>query len=64
MNYTVTIYDERFESGPRLVGEHKNVPENWTRRDILDRFGVQDHLCVYKNHNECIQHGSRFEHDR
>lgn len=45
---TISVYDERFESGPRLVGEHENVPSTWTKKDVMERFGIGEHLSVYE----------------
>jgi len=28
----------------RLSAEHDNIPEDWTARDILERFGIREHL--------------------
>lgn len=70
MPRTILVYDERFESGPRFVAAHKNVPDNWTARDIMERLGLSDHLCIYAEDDdkpptrETIIHvGSRYEHE-
>jgi hypothetical protein len=44
---TIKVYDERF-GGIVFVGEHKNVPEEWTVDNILKRFGIDRHLRVYQ----------------
>lgn len=60
----IYVYDERFESGPRFVAMHKNVPSEWTGEMILNRLGLSAHLCVYEEKagkkDVCIQHGDRY----
>jgi hypothetical protein len=68
MSWSIEIYDERPEiverrGGPVHVATHGNVPENWSNRDIVERFGIGEHLSVYRSApgeaRRCIQEGRR-----
>jgi hypothetical protein len=66
MGETILIYDERYESGPRFIGSFRNVPEDWTAKETLVRYGIGEHLCVYRDTfvpKNCIHHGKRFRSD-
>lgn len=64
MSISVLVWDERFESGPIFVGEHKNVPADWSKKDIMDRYGLGEHLCVYREADGktvVLNHGDRYD---
>ena len=49
MAKTIRVYDGRpsalYSGG--LIAEHRNVPSEWTRRDIIERLGIASHLDVF-----------------
>lgn len=66
MGKTILVYDERFESGPRFVASFENVPEDWTVKETMVRYGIGEHLCVYMERfvpANRIHYGTRFRND-
>lgn len=60
----IEVWDQRFAGRETRVGRHENVPHNWLLRDILERFGIGDHLAVYEmatddSRGKCLQPGRR-----
>lgn len=63
MGNTYLVYDERFEAGPKFVASFDNVPEDWTTAELMKRYGIADHLCVYLENfrmKNCVHNGTRF----
>jgi hypothetical protein len=63
MGQTILVYDERFEAGPKFVSMFDKVPEEWTTEEMMKRYGIGKHLCVYAERfvpQNCVHHGTRF----
>ncbi len=64
-NVLMEVYDERPELGaPRLVHTFTNVPKHWTNVEAVSRYGIAEHLTVYRTDGGgtarvIIQHGRR-----
>jgi hypothetical protein len=69
MSWTIHVYDERPEI-VELRGDKKHVatfqlvPESWTTKDVIERFGIAEHLTVYRSFDggkwTVIQEGRRY----
>lgn len=42
---TIRVYDDRV-ARPGPIAIHPNVPDSWSTKDILERFGIGEHLRV------------------
>lgn len=60
----IEVWDHRFAGNETRVGRHANVPHDWLLRDIVERFGIGDHLAIYEmatddSRGKCLQPGKR-----
>jgi hypothetical protein len=61
---TIEVWDERayLPSTPKRVGQHNNVPSDWTTATIIKRYGIAEHLTVYRSAagetRRVVRHGS------
>ena len=70
-NCTIQVTDERPEivdargGQIKIVAQFPNVPENWETKDILQRFGIAEHLTVWRSYDggarRMIQEGRRYK---
>jgi hypothetical protein len=58
---TLEVRDERQELSPRIVARHTPIPDGWTPAQILEYFGVSEHLRAVLIHpdgeRQVIQEG-------
>lgn len=65
-NMVIRVADERpeLERNPRDIARFPNVPENWTASEVVERFGIANHLTVYRSfnggHETIIQEGRHY----
>ncbi len=62
MTRTIEIFDTRpyIPGNPRHVATHQNVPQELTLREVLQRYGIGEHLTVYQSDDEgrrIVHHG-------
>jgi hypothetical protein len=44
----IRVYDHRpTHTGESLIATHRHVPRDWSRSDIMERFGIASHLDVF-----------------
>jgi hypothetical protein len=61
--YMLEVRDERQELSPRVVARHTPIPDGWTPAQVLEYFGISEHLRAVLIHpdgeRQIIQEGRR-----
>lgn len=54
MTRTIEVFDTRayIPGNPRQIATHANVPQELTVREVLQRYGIGQHLTVYQTDEE------------
>lgn len=60
---TIQVWDKRPEVSVRMLAEFPRTPGSWSIREIIERYGIAEHLTVLRIDGgggaEEIQHGRR-----
>ncbi len=54
----IEVWDERLylADTPKRIATHENVPGDWTTNTIVERFGIGEHLTLYRSSRDEPRH--------